>query len=532
MRARMLEDQELPEGPTRRRVKFALPPNVPPSYLGRGVRVDYTVEVHVSIAWWPDRRERFVVHVLLPAVEARPKPLVVSSDPTGPRGTLPHAEVSLRDANVPSGGVLRGALAFGNVEYHRYTGFKLAIVGLESVNADPRMRGFGELEITRYEMSVPVDGPAEGEAIPFAMRLPSLTPSMSYPGWARRWVFEVTLQRRLATDHAFQFPVTILPTLAGPSTSRPRHAPPAIGNERVRRVWQDAADRHGLSLSDDVLSGARGDVRVTVTREHRGDAGIFLVGRLAFPPLHLALDGGKRTGFRRILGGGEPLGAEAWDRVHYLTGREGPQVAAFARPLAPALAALALADLDDEHMVVERRDAGQLARPLEGFVGDVVRIAERLPEARAAIPAPGALAEGEARWHELAKRLGTTLERARMSVSGDLAGLRAEITTQWGQDGRPEHTEVRLACAEAIPERQHLTWRRDDGAPVNGERLPPDARAAVHFLAERSLALRIGELEVRADLEAPLVDPRPALVALEALERLRAALRTAHGPYR
>src|SRR5262245_30882553 len=52
--------QRLPPGRHLFRSSYRIPPEAPPSYTGRFLRIQYLIRVRVRIPWWPDRVEDFV----------------------------------------------------------------------------------------------------------------------------------------------------------------------------------------------------------------------------------------------------------------------------------------------------------------------------------------------------------------------------------------------------------------------------------------------------------------------------------------
>src|SRR5690606_10192191 len=90
-------ERELVAGEHRFPVEFPFGGDALPSHHGVSAWIDYSLDVHVSIPWWPDRRRSFVVPVAFPpAVPGEdPRPVVVASSPSGPRGGEPFMEVAL-----------------------------------------------------------------------------------------------------------------------------------------------------------------------------------------------------------------------------------------------------------------------------------------------------------------------------------------------------------------------------------------------------------------------------------------------------
>jgi len=275
-------------------------------------------------------------------------------------------------------------------------------------------------------------------------------------------------------------------------------------------------------------------VTVGISRSHRGGDGVFLVAQLSYPDLGLDLDGGQKGGLRRMLGGGGvELGPQAWNRRHYLTGREEAQVAGFVTPLAELLVLHDLADIHDQALVLEVRDAGQSPKVLGTLVGAAVAIAHAIPHARAAIPPPRCMHPGLDAWKRVARRLGGELATGPMAVQGQHEGHPVRLRTSWSPSGEPTHTQVSLQAPELVREGSELTWEKDGF--TQGE--PTDLAKPVRALIQRIHRQRVVAGGPRgrdhpAGLPRPILEEDVLWGRIVELGSLASALRHGRGPYR
>jgi len=540
--ATLLEGETVSEGRSRHRVRFVLPPDLPPSHrirtsrwVSTGASVDYTVSVALDIPWWPDAEAEFVLHVRERPRRVRdPGSTLHATSVEGPSGKEPHVEFTLPTRHVLPGDTLRGELALGNVDFNRYKTAVLALVGFESLN---RARGAlaRQSEALRYAIEIDVSSTSEGEAVPFVMKLPDQLPaSFKSLLWELRWVFEVKVRIAWGNDLVAQVPVTVMPPGSDRVQAR-RRAAPRIGGERLAHVWTSVGEELGLDFDAEeaVLRGRVGRVDVRLRREHRGADGLFLVADLRYPSLGLGIDGGLAGSLRRVIGGGVSIGREDWDKRHYLTGREEAQVRTFAAALEETLLPLQIRDVEDDALVAERRDAGQNRAPLLRFGQDVLALARALPDAARAIPPPTIMAEGIEGWRLLAERLAGELRTGDMAVHGRLDGAAVAVATVWGPSGEPEHTSIEYAGEDIASEKHTFAWA--DGRYLDGDvsgLTEGTQKLLTDLLAEaKSLTVATNRL-VLWDARAPILDSDRLLMRLEQLAALAGALRGRGGPYR
>ena len=567
----------LPRGTSTYAIGLDVPPMLAQSFAGRLARTSYYLEVYASIPWWPDRRVAFELHVGPPRAESpEGKAVAYSTAPDGPRAKEPYVDVSLATNVLESGDLVAGAYALGNTEFNRYREVEISLVGQET------MRGrWGNVSVPgyRWRFEAQAADSADGRQVPFRARLPQrMQPSAHGEHYTWEWFLEVKARVGWTASVTATVPITVLPAgwLAGrrAAEGKPVSAPPAVGSDRVHDVWSSVGAVVGLALDEtESLRGRRGDCEVVVRREHRGGAGVFLVGALRWPSLHLDLDARPRGRLQELWGGLEV--GDAWLNKHCrVTGRHPEQVASLARLVGPALEPFGSGHLDDDGATLERRDAGQTLAKLAAFARGVLAAADAVAAARAAIPPPLCMEALLPDWNKLAARLETSLETSRMAVTGRLDGVPAEVRTEWSGSA-PLHSVLVLrpdpppspeyalevqdrveAVADALEKAASIRvtaagqgqGAEVDGAAVEfvGEAATPgaavlpeavgrysaEARAVLVRLLRGALAFTLGVDGLTLLGPAPLADAAWALDRLDLMARLAHALRTTQGPYR
>ena len=540
--ATLLKDKSIPKGRTKLSCYFDLPETLPPSHETTSgglaaitAAVEYVVNIHCEISWWPDAKREFVLVVKQPPITVDdPGPSLHASSVSGPSGKEPHVEFSLDTSQIAAGETLRGELALSNVDYNRYKIATLALVGQEKRFRNDRALVRND-EVLRYAIQLDISKTEEGQAVPFGMKLPDDIPHTHRSVlWDLSWIFEVKLEVAWGNNLVAQVPVRVLP--AGSQRKvRQRKAVPTVGSKRTAAIWQGVATAQQLDFNaqERAIEGRVDEVTIKITRAHRGADGIFLVGRLSYPSLGLSIDGGLAGSLRRIVGGGVALGVEAWDKRHYVNGREEAQVAAFAKALRKGLKHLTLADIDDEHAVFEHRDAGQTKRAIDWFATQMRLMAAAFPSALRMVPPPAVMKDAVKSWEKLAKRLGARLQPSDMSVRGRYEGAEVHIVTEWTNAGEGRRTSFRYAAPDIAAEKDALEWV--DGEFTAGEpaELSKKAKSIIEAMTGDMMSLTVQrDVLVLWDVRAPLRDYRLLNERLEQLAALAAALHAHGGPYR
>ncbi len=536
LRAELSGPKTLPVGRSEFPVRFDIPADVPPSFRGRAASTEYTADVRASIAWWPDAKESFEVHVIIPwQPETEDQPLLFSSDPRGPKAREPHVEGSLASSVYEPGAVVTGALALNNVQYNDYKALDVGLVAFESVtlpNRNPSRH-----EHSRYAVRLATTNPSEGAAIPFKFRLPEAVPVTYISAlWKLDWAFEAHARISWAGDLHLQVPITLIPRSGDTERSpRPQHAPPSVGSERVERIWNEVAESLGLSYGSDGMRGEAGDVELRVWREHRGREGVFLVGSVKYPSLHLNLMIEPASGLLRAFRGGFDFVDPPWDRRHFVEGREADQIRAFGIQLREVLPQFDFVRGDDGMFQVENQGSGQTGKELSDFCENVQSLAASIEPARVSIPPPPAMAEDLEAWRGLAARLAATLETARMAVEGELDGMPAAVVTEWSQEGQPLRTQLSISPVVPVASEYHIVLTPDEEGEISLESwsLPGGAvQEVARALLSDALGFELSARGMRLSLPAPVSDPRPLVSRLTELARLAVLLRPGAGPFR
>lgn len=188
--------------------------------------------------------------------------------------------------------------------------------------------------------------------------------------------------------------------------------------------------------------------------------------------------------------------------------------------------------VDDEHLVLEHKNAGLSRRPLEAFVGLLGTLGRALPAARAAIPPPASMVDRVDDWEALARELDGALERARMIVSRRLGAHPASVATEWDADGAALRTLVGLRPAR-LPAAERLEWTGQPLLPGQlPEGLPRGVRRLLHELDADAMAVSVNARAATLVRPAPLEEPLSALGSLDVLGQLVGELRAGRGPYR
>ncbi len=514
-RARLSGPREIPVGTTRFDCRFTLPPRAPPSFKGWSTSSSYAVTVHAGIAWWPDAKQSFYLDVVMLEAARRPaRPVLLSSAANGPTGGDPYVELGLADTTIDSGGVVDGSVALGNVRDARFVGCDIALVAIERARDHER-------ELSRYSIHLPAR--AEGDAIPFSMRLPVIPPSFDAGLVRVRWLVEARARRRMARDVVVCANVVVVP--GSPGAQRVRRAPPDVGAERVARVWQSVGERLGYELLGGELVKTRGDARVAIRRDFA--RGPRVLAEIRTAPLGIGLEGGALRGVHRWVGErGFPLGDAKWDARHRVSGRFEQQVKAFGAILVTALAEQRVAELSDERIVLEIDGAGLDPRRLGALARAADRIAQLLPAARAAIPPPPGFDVGA--WRALATELAGRFEPSCIAVHGELDDHGVDIVTEWA--GNVAHaTRVVLRPRARIADRW-VGVIPTDAALLSA--LPADAQTAASALCAVAGDVAIDVEALTLTLPAPLERPDRVLDRIGDLAHLVEKLSTARRGYR
>ena len=496
-------------------LRFPIPADATPSYLGRTVRVEHTLLVHLSIPWWPDLRTAFGVTLLPPSREASAQPVLFRSAFEGPQRSAAYLEGSLASDEVEPGGRLVGAVALSNVAQNRYRAMRLRLSAVE--HADVSSLGMHSAEAFRLDYGLPLKDPVEGQTIPFNIALPPhIAPSWTERTWRLTWQLDVRAEVRLRDDAVAHVPITILPRPAAGAARAPARVAPSVGSERLQLVWQAVAASEGLQLDGEALVGDRSVAQLSVRREQR-DQGICLVGELRYRSLRLGLHIAPSSGLR-LRRGRLRLGPRR--RTHAVDGRDEQAAGGL---LQRALEPFDRVELEDDRALVVRHASGEDEKPLRAAVDALVVLAQEIQAVRLWIPAPEVFRDGLQSWSELALQLHAPLDLGDMSVEGTLDGASARAVG-WREGGTQSSLELRPPLS--LPE--------EASCVLGGATAMPGAVGGASELVSGLVA--VGELVIAPagitlTTREPLLDGMAALELLRRMGRVCEALREG-GPYR
>jgi hypothetical protein len=492
---------------------------LPGSWTGDRLAVEYAVEVHVDIPWWPDKRVRFAVRI----VDARhsivdEQPTVYVSRVGGPAGKSPYLEFSLGQRSVHPGALLRASAALGNVEHNRYRKLRVELIAQESFPNGIGGHNVHEHAVGRW--TVGIDGyPGELQPIRFSVQVPDgLIPAFELHGFRLRWFVQIQADVAWGIDHELRVPIVVQPSALEDTAVA---APQAVGSERLRLIWSKVALEHGLELDHERLQGARAEVRIEVRRD-ADEGALRVLGRLEFPNLGLGLRLHRER--RMMLLGALETGLATRDDGHtqLLTDRIGTAITGSEYELLAA---------DDQQLLIGFEHTGlELAR-LTDFVAWLVELAERVAALPAAIPMPAVMLEHADAWERGAQALGGRLCLAEPRLELERDGLRVSLACSYDDEGHLRATELTLDPSLAIPSRLHLSWSGDTPLPEHALDLR-DLAAPPSWASSKRVAVHIEAERVRVFLPAPLPDPLLERERIEALLGLGRQLHGEQGPYR
>jgi len=489
----------------RYRASFEISSELPPTYVGSSIEHRAWVEIHVSIPWWPDVRERYDV-TILPEPRARPEPTPFTGSSL--RGNEPFVEVSLRAQSFAPGDTIEGAIAFGNLGGSVVQDLVPALVGFERFG-DVRAAG---IEILRHNAFLAVSNDGEGREIPFHLAVPAgAPPSLTLPNGFFFWVFEARLNLVGASDVIYRVPVTIA-VFEGRARPASIEAAP-IGASRWRAVWTEAGEASGLALDRKrlrllgELSGC--DVSVIVGNNEAKSSS--LSARLRFESWGLDL-GLANAG---VLDVGTCFEDEALERRFRITGRDPAQVrGALVPSLRAALLAFDDVTLGDAEARVSSNAPGYDQPWIGAFLGKVAALAQALDAASRVIPAPEAMTAFLPAWRRFAGDLDGDLCVGNMGITGgSFEGATAAILTEI-EDSEPTATTIELGIDPPL----EAAFDAEDAQAVAAA--SPQVRALLASIA----ALCVPILEAGSTLPRPPRAPSPSVTPEKVAMRLPVVL--------
>jgi hypothetical protein len=504
--------------------RFNLPTGLAPTYRGAIAWVDYLLTVHVSIPWWPDRRQSFVVPMSSTARGEGLTPRILVSSLDGPRGATPFLELALDSSTIEIGGVLAGAVSTSNTLQTSIRALDLFLVAIESST-----QSSFSYEVRRARWRIHDGQPGEGQSIPFRVALPrDLQVAFAAPNFQVSWALDVVADVVWGFDATLRSPVTLVPPSTAPHGDEGSRWVAPVGRERRAIAWSTVADRHGMvnDVAEERMSASVGNSSLVVSTQQRGADGLYWIATLKWAPLGIDLHAERRT-WTDVFSA---------NRIHLGDGRAASRFSAHAREEGQGRAVLAGGALeslepfdeatvtDDGAVLASRAQAETLAQ-LDAFVTGAVVAAQALALGITRVPPPATMAAHVARWEAFASRVGGELRVGPMSISSTSFGPEAiEIETLWSGPGRAEGTVARLRLSPP------LEGELDPDSPATS----PESRQLAKIITEGVRSVRFGPSALEALVDGPLDDPatlEPVLQNLAALARSIRGVPPA-GPFR
>jgi hypothetical protein len=505
--------------------RFELPASLVPSYRGAAANVAYSLDVHVSIPWWPDRRQRFMIPVAPRPAPFAPTPRTFLSTLEGPKGTAPFIEVSLDSTTLEIGGELAGAVSIANTRLASIRGVDLYLVGTERTT-----QGYGSVEARRLRWRLLDRSPEEAMPVPFRVSLGrGIGIGLVAHLFELSWHLEVVADVVWGFDARLRVPVTLVAPATGATSARKdaRRWVAPVGRARRALTWATVAEKHGLAVDaeQERMTATVGAIDLAIALQDRGALGLYALATLRWPDLGLELHVEPRS-LTDLFVREVDLGPGDAARRVTVRAREDAQVrAVLGGEVLAALAAFKEVHLDDEGGTLAAPGGAPTVAQLETFVTGALAATRALAFGVARVPPPQAMAPNVPAWGAFAQGHGARLAVGAMLIRDVRLGTEVgEIATLWSRTGEVEGTAVRVAMSPPL----------DAPLDLASPALSQEARDLASAITAEARGVRLGPDALEALVAGPLDDPASVEPLLEKLAMLARAVRGAPptGPYR
>lgn len=280
--------QSFPAGRFQYPFAIAIPPWLPPPYVGAGCTITHAIEVRLAVDWAIDPTQVVVPTIYLPPTEAVSTTVSVRS-PSGFHESL-VIDVTLEDDTIAAGRSVRGQLALRGGHDAKFTGLKVILASMVRIRGtQDQRRGMGVRE------RIPAGQLRSGASVPFKLRHPvQIPPSFRADIVDVDYAIVIQVEGTSASKNpSFNVPVHVLPM--GSTVIRRGSAAVALGTERLGLLAAAMADASGLRQGrlPVLVEGRAGCVGIEVRDSPRaGRIGVEI--GFDFPDLALGI------GFRPI----------------------------------------------------------------------------------------------------------------------------------------------------------------------------------------------------------------------------------------
>ncbi len=495
--------------------RFELPSGLMPSYRGAAANVAYSLDVHVSIPWWPDRRQRFMIPVAPQPAPFAPTPRTFLSTLEGPKGTAPFLEVSLDSTTLEIGGELAGAVSVANTRFTPVRGVDLYLIGTEKTT-----QGYGSVEARRVRWRLLERAPEEGTPVPFRVSLGrGIGVGLRASLFELSWHLEVVADVVWGFDARLQVPVTLVPPASRPASANKdaRRWVAPVGRERRALTWATVAERHSLGsdAEQERMTATVGAVDLAIQMQDRGAQGLYALATLRWPDLGLDLHVEPRSLTDLFVREVDVGSSEAARRVT-VRAREEAQARAVLGDAVEALATMKEVHLDDQGGTLAAPGGAPTVAQLEAFVTGVLAATRALAFGLARVPPPHAMATRVPAWEAFAQGHGGRFVVGPMCIRELRLGTEVgEIATLWRGADEIEGTAVRVTLSPPLEAALDLT----------SPSLSQEARDLAAALTAEARGVRLGPDALEALVAGPLDDPATVEPLLEKLAMLARAVR-------
>ncbi len=513
--ARLRGEGELPAGISRYRTSFELPADMPPSHTLSPAWSYLLLFVRVAIPWWLDGKYRFTLPVRVPP------PLVVERNPMAFRSTAvadaPRLELSLASTRLVAGETVVGSCALFHVDDRKPREVELTLV--PSLQLHRSGRTYDRRGPT-LGVSITIPAGGAGASVPFQFRLPAeIAPSFSTSTHALRWWLVARTGSFFGGKLEVPVPLVIFDASASARSER-LIASPWLSDHRIAGAFQQFATERGWQpgLDDDepdqlVYTRRLDSATLHLGYVYRGEAGSFVVARIAYPSLGLELAVTPSSRIRELFAKDIEIDLAEWDRTHHVSARSPAQTEPFLRAVVPELL-LATRELgrlrqwSDTELNFERQVLGVDVRDLARAADLLDDLARELGQAP--IAPPDDVVVDLAAWRALAQRLSGRMSPGDLSIEGtlDLRPVSLEIERE---DGRPARLRARVGDLQTSGELAALTEAERAELPAEFDDVQLDDGVASAALAIDDMLdpQRVRELVVALRAMLARRDPNP-----------------------
>src|SRR6185503_11810032 len=315
---RLRGEGELPMGTSRFRAKFELPGAMPPSHARSPAYAWLELYIRVAIPWWPDGKYTFTLPVRVPPpadVVRKPYAIRSSGSPHEPR-----IEVSLASTTLVAGETVVGSCALFHVDDRKPRDVVISLLPSFKLH---RSRRYWERRGEQLEVHIEVPAGGAGTSVPFRFKLPAdITPTFATVTHELSWWLLARSGSFFGGRVEVLAPLEIYDASAAARTER-LIAAPRLSDERITAAFAQFASLQGwqqVTDGDDpdllLYERESGDANVGLGYVYRGEAGAFLVARVANLGLGLGLAVTPSSRVRELLSKDIEIDLAEWDRAH------------------------------------------------------------------------------------------------------------------------------------------------------------------------------------------------------------------------